>query len=135
VVVYVATWDVTDVPYGKATVIVFAGSFTVPATPASEYAVMALAEFRAKVTVTVYVAVEPSADFTVYTTGVVKLFAGAAPLVCVVEPTVTTVPVVVYVATNAVTFVPNGMVTAIVFAGSFIVPETPTSEYAVMTGV
>ena len=43
----------------------------------------------------------------------------------------TAVPVVVNVATNAVTLVPNGIVTAIVLFVSSIVPVTPASEKAV----
>src|SRR5512143_1265860 len=44
-------------------------------------------------------------------TGLVKLFA-VVPLTCVVPPTATLAPVVVNVATNAVTSVPKGTVTA-----------------------
>gem|GEM_PF-3608673 len=86
---------------------------------------------RAAVTVTVYVAVVLSAAVTVYTTGLVKSF-DVVPLVCATAPTLTPVPVVVNVATRAVTFVPFGMITDRVFADSFIVPATPASEYAVM---
>jgi hypothetical protein len=89
---------------------------------------MAFAELRATVTVTVYVAVVLSAAVTVYATGLVKSF-GVVPLVCArVVPAVTLAPVVVDVATNAVTSVPYGMVTAIVFAVSSIVPVAPLSE-------
>ena len=50
-------------------------------------------------------------------------------------PTFTLAPVVVNVATNAVTFVPYGMVTAMVFAVSFIVPVALLRENAVMAFV
>ena len=86
-----------------------------------------MAGFRALVTVTVYAAVVLSVAVTVYTTGLVKLFA-VVLLVWSVVPTFTLAPVVVNVATRAVTFVPNGMVTAMVFAVSLIVPATPLSE-------
>ena len=57
-----------------------------------------------------------------YVTGLVKLF-GVVPLTCVVAPTRTDAPVVVKLATSAVTFVPNGTVTAI------LVPViTPTAD-------
>jgi hypothetical protein len=117
---------------------VLASSLIVPAAPvnpANENAVMALAELGATFTVTVYVAVEPSAAVTVYAFGVAKLFVGAAPLVCAVVPTFTPVPVVVKFAVRAVTSVPDGRVTDIVFASSFTVPGNavnPTNENAVM---
>ena len=45
-----------------------------------------------------------------------------------VEPPLTLAPVVVNVATRDVTFVPEGIVTAIVFHVSSIVPATPSRE-------
>src|SRR6185369_3928989 len=72
-------------------------------------------------------AVVPSAAVTVYFTGAVKLFA-VVPLVCTTVPTVTPDPLVVNVAVWAVTFVPLGMVTAIVLADSSTVPVDPATE-------
>jgi hypothetical protein len=46
-------------------------------------------------------------------------------LVCTVVPTLTLVPVVMKVATRAVKFVPDGTVTAMVFAVSLIIPAAP----------
>ena len=106
---------------------------------------MALAEFAATVTVTVYVAVVPFAAVTTYALEVVKLF-DVSPLTCVTAgvPIFTAAPVVVNAATSVVTSVPNGTVTAMVFAASFIVPilgppvigadgvPTLVNEYAVM---
>jgi hypothetical protein len=104
---------------------------------------MALEVTRALVTVTVYIAVVASAAVTVYATGAVKLL-GVVPLVCTAAPTLTLAPVVVNVATRVVTSVPNGTVTAMVFAGSFMIPligppaigagtaPTAVNEYAVM---
>ena len=76
----VAIRAVRFVPNGTVTAMVFAVSFIVPAAPvypANEYAVIALAEFCATVTVTVYVTVELSAAVTMYATGLVKSFAVA----------------------------------------------------------
>jgi hypothetical protein len=83
VVVKVATRAVTGVPYGTVTAMVlFTSSIvpTAPVNPANEYAVIALAEFAATLTVTVYVTVEASPAVTIYATGLVKLF-GVALLV------------------------------------------------------
>jgi hypothetical protein len=65
--------------------------------------------------------------------GLLRLFA-VVPLTCTVEPTLTLEPVVVNVATNAITFVPYGTVTAMVFAFSSIAPVAAglTNEKAVM---
>jgi hypothetical protein len=84
-------------------------------------------------TVTAYVAVELSAAVTTYETGFVKSF-GVVPLTCTVDPTFTLAPVVENAATSAVTFVPNGTVTVIVFAFSLIVPVAAglVNENAVM---
>ncbi len=54
-------------------------------------------------------------------TELLKLFA-VTPLTCTVEPTLTLAPVIVNVATNAVTAKPVRHVRAIVFALSLIVP-------------
>jgi cell division protein FtsL len=124
VVVNVATRVVTSIPFNTVTAMVFASSFIVPAAPLSENAVMALEVARALVTVTVYIAVVASAAVTVYATGAVKLL-GVTVLVCSKPPTFTLAPVVVNVATRAVTSVPNGTVTAMVFAGSFMIPVAP----------
>jgi hypothetical protein len=63
----------------------------------------------------------------------VKSF-GVFPLACAALPTFTPAPVVVKVAIKAVTFVPNGTVTAMVFAFSSMVPVAAglVSENAVM---
>jgi hypothetical protein len=137
VVVKFATRVVTSVPNGRLTAMVLAGSLIVPGnpgSPANEYEVMVLAKLGATVTITVYVPVGWSAADTVYVTGLAKLF-GVVPLVCATEPTCTPVELVTNDATNVVTSVPYGMITDIVLAGSFTVPATPASEYAVMTGV
>ena len=98
---------VTIVPFGTVTEIVFVISLITPVATGleNEKAVIVLAELAAIVTVTVYVAVELSAAVTVYVTVLVKSF-GVVPLTCRVMPTLTLAPVVVNVATNAVTFVP-----------------------------
>jgi hypothetical protein len=136
VVVKFATRLVRGVPNGRVTAMVLDASFTVPGEPGKptkENAVMGLAKFEATVTFTVYLDVGESATVTVYTTGPVKLFA-VDPLVCATVPTDTPVPVVVYVATNAVKSVPYGMLTAMVWFDSLIVPATPLSVYAVING-
>ena len=77
VVVKVATRAVTGVPNGTVTEMVLFASLivpTAPVNPANEYAVIALAEFAAILTVTVYVTVDVSAAVTMYATGLVKLF-------------------------------------------------------------
>src|SRR5512143_3624989 len=97
--------------------IVFADSSMIPiaAGLVKENAVIAFAELTATCTVTVYDVVELSAAVTVYTTGPVKLF-GVTPLVWSTPLTCTFVPLKVKVATRVVTSVPEGTVTAMVFA-------------------
>jgi hypothetical protein len=115
--------EVISVPYGAATAMVFALSLIAPVTGrvVKENAVMAFAALDATVTVAVYDAVVPSAAVTVYGTGFVKSF-GVTPLVCTVAPTITLAPFVLNAAISAVTFVPYGTVTAMVFAVPLIVP-------------
>jgi hypothetical protein len=122
-VVNVADNAVTFVPYGTITAMVFAVPLIAPVTGGvvKENPVMAFAELAATVTVTVYAAVVPSAAVTVYGTGFVKSF-GVTPLVCTVAPTITLAPFVLNAAISAVTFVPYGTVTAMVFAVPLIVP-------------
>src|SRR4051812_40607949 len=99
---------------------------------------MSLAGLGATVTVTVNVAVVPSAAVTVYATGAVKLLA-VTLLTCAVPPTVTLSPVVANVATSAVTLVPNGTVAAIAVPLIVAVTSAPSpalfadrNEYAVI---
>src|SRR5258708_28497515 len=79
-------------------------------------------EFAATVCMTRYVTEVPSAAFTVEATGPVKLL-GVVPLTCTVDPTDTLAPLVLKVATKAVTSVPHGILTVMVFAFSSITPE------------
>ena len=111
VVVKVATSAVTFVPKGTVTAMLVPVITPVAAGVVKPKAVISFAGFGPNVTVTVYVFVEASAAVTVYVTGLVKSF-GVVPLTCVVAPTLTNEPVVVKVATSAVTFVPKGTVTA-----------------------
>jgi hypothetical protein len=110
VVVYTAISDAAFVPFGTVTDILVPE--ITPLLPARLNAVIAFASLAATVTVTVYVAVDPSAAVTVYVTGFVKSFA-VTPLVCTIPFTVTDVPVVVNVAVRFVTSVPFGNVTPI----------------------
>lgn len=91
------------VPDGKGTVMVFAASLIVLAMPPQP----------------------------VVGHGAVKLLA-VTPLTCVAAPTWTLLPVVESVATKAVTLVPLGKITAMLFVASLIVPVTPATLKVVM---